>query len=115
MSGCDSLFFSPEIDSKPTARAASSPSGLDFSLRVPDEGISNPAEGASAGSDIEKTVVALPEGMTLNPSQAEGLEVCGEADLARESASSAPGQGCPEGSRIGTIEVETPSCSRASC
>ena len=108
MSGCDSLFFSPEIDSKPTARAASSPSGLDFSLRVPDEGISNPAEGASAGSDIEKTVVALPEGMTLNPSQAEGLEVCSEADLARETASSAPGQGCPEGSRIGTIEVETP-------
>ena len=104
--GCGKLFFSPRISSLPTTRAAQSPSGLDFALEVPDEGLSNP-EGI-AGSDIERAVVALPEGMTINPSQAEGLEVCTESRLAGETAFSAPGDGCPQASKIGTIEVETP-------
>ncbi len=105
-SGCAKLAFAPEISAAPTTRAATSPSGLDFSLDVKDEGLDNPT--GLAASDIERTVVTLPEGMTVNPSQAEGLETCSEADLAREGADSAPGEGCPEASKIGTIEVETP-------
>jgi hypothetical protein len=105
-SGCGELPFAPSISAKPTSRAASSPSGLDFSLDVPNPGLTNPAGRAAA--DIEKTVVTLPEGMTINPSQAEGLEVCTEADVARETSTSAPGEGCPQASKIGTIEVETP-------
>ena len=108
MIDCARLGFKPTIAAQPTSKAASSPTGLDFSLDVRDEGLTNPNEGAAAASDIEKAVVTLPDGMTANPSLAEGLEVCSEADLARETAFSEPGAGCPEASKIGTAEVETP-------
>jgi hypothetical protein len=106
--GCDRLSFAPTIAAQPTSRAAQSPTGLDFALDVEDEGLTNPHEGALAASDIEKTVVTLPKGMTINASQAEGLEVCSEEALARERSGSPPGEGCPEASKIGTIELETP-------
>ncbi len=106
MSGCGKLGFSPSIKAQPTSRAANSPSGLDFSLDVNDEGLTNPS--GLAASDIKKTVVTLPEGFTANPSIAEGLEVCTEAQLEAETAFSAPGAGCPNASKIGTVEVETP-------
>jgi hypothetical protein len=106
--GCGALNFSPSIVAKPTTRAAQSPTGLDFALNIQDEGLVNPADTATAQSDIRKAVVTLPEGMTANPSLAEGLAVCTETDLARETVDSGPGDGCPEASRVGTLEVETP-------
>ncbi len=106
MSGCSELRFSPTIDAVPTSRSAQSPTGLDFSLNVQDEGLLNP-EGL-AQSTIRKTEVTLQEGFTTNPSLAEGLNVCTEADLARESASSEAGSGCPNASKIGSVEIETP-------
>ena len=108
MGGCERLGFAPEISAVPTSAAATSATGLDFSLDVHDEGLTSGKQGAIADSDIERAEVALPEGMTVNPSQAEGLEVCTEADLASESAFAAPGEGCPQASKVGTIEVETP-------
>lgn len=108
MTGCTKLDFSPSIGAQPTSRAATSPSGLDFSLDVHDEGLTNPSDEAVTASDIEKSVVTLPEGFSVNPSIAEGLEVCTEADLARETFDSPPGAGCPNASKIGTVEVETP-------
>jgi hypothetical protein len=104
--GCSRLGFDPTITGQPTTRAASSPTGLDFSLDIDDEGLTNPS--GLADSDIKKTVVTLPAGMTANPSLAEGLNVCTEADLERETAQSSPGEGCPDESKIGTAEVETP-------
>jgi len=104
--GCSKLGFKPTIEAKPTAKAASSPTGLDFSLNTEDDGLSNP-EGI-ANADIEKAVVTLPEGMSANPSLAEGLEVCTMAQLDKETAFSEAGEGCPNASKIGTVEVETP-------
>jgi len=106
--GCGKLGFNPSITAQPTSKAAQSPSGLDFSLEVKDEGLTNPSEEATAHSDIRKVEVTLPEGFTTNPAIAEGLEVCTEAQLASEKAKSPPGAGCPNASKIGTVEVETP-------
>ena len=104
---CAALPFAPSISSAPGTKAASSPSGLDFSLDTDqNEGLSSP--DGTAAADIEKTVVTLPRGMTINPSQAEGLEVCSEEQLALETSQSEFGAGCPAASKIGTIEVETP-------
>jgi len=105
--GCSKLPFKPTISAKPTTKAASSPTGLDFSLDVKDEGLANPSYEAVAAADIEKAVVTLPQGFSANPSLAEGLEVCSEADLARETVGSAPGAGCPNASKIGTVDVES--------
>jgi hypothetical protein len=106
--GCGKLGFSPSISAAPTTKAAESPSGLDFSLDVADEGLTNPSEEATAQADIGRVEAVLPEGFTTNPAVAEGLAVCTEADLARETAFSDPGSGCPSASKIGTVEVETP-------
>jgi hypothetical protein len=104
--GCASLRFAPRAAAQPTSTSAQSPSGLDVNVDVNDEGIGNP-EG-SANSAIKKAVLTLPEGVTINPSQAEGLGVCSEAQLARERPDSAPGEGCPQASKIGTVEAESP-------
>jgi len=104
--GCAGLNFKPAITAKPTTLAAESPTGLDFSLNVHDEGLTNPT--GVANSEIRKAVVTLPEGFTTNPSIAEGLNVCTEAELARETPFSSPGDGCPEASKVGNVEVESP-------
>lgn len=106
MAACDKLRFEPRIGAAPTARSAESPSGLDFDLDMRDEGIANP--DGIAFSDTKKAVVTLPKGMTLNPSQAEGLATCSERQLAMETAASPPGAGCPQASKIGAVEVQTP-------
>jgi hypothetical protein len=106
MTGCDKLNFTPTIQAEPTTKAAQSPSGLDFSLDVNDEGLTNPT--GLAQSTIKKAEVQLPEGFTTNPAVAEGLNTCTEADLARETLNSEPGAGCPNASKLGTVEIETP-------
>jgi hypothetical protein len=103
---CGKLGFHPSISARPTSRAAQSPTGLDFSLDVEDEGLTSVT--GRRQSDIRKAIVTLPEGMTANPSVAEGLEVCSEDNLDDEALSSAPGEGCPQASKIGTLEVESP-------
>lgn len=107
MSGCEELDFEPQtFDSQPTSDRAESPAGLDFELTIDDEGIGNPT--GRAQSDMKKVVVTLPEGVTANPSLAEGLGVCSEAGFNSESLDSLPGQGCPQASKIGTVEAESP-------
>jgi hypothetical protein len=106
MEGCEGLEFEPHIAAAPTSGGAESPSGLDFNLDIDDKGLLSPT--GTAQSDIKKTVVTLPQGVTLNPSAAEGLAACSEANLAAETLTSEPGEGCPEASKVGDVEVETP-------
>ena len=106
MSECGAIGFSPQAKAKPTTDQAESPTGLDFSLKVEDEGLANPTGTAEA--DIRKAEVTLPEGMTLNPSVAEGLAVCTPAQFAAQGLDSKPGQGCPPASKVGTVEATTP-------
>ncbi|HEX3293623.1 MAG TPA: hypothetical protein VHR38_07775 [Solirubrobacterales bacterium] len=103
MTGCDKLGFAPTISSAPTTRSAESPSGLDFNLDVNDKGLTTPTSVAQ--SDIQKAVVTLPKGVTVNPSVAEGLAACAPGAYASEAINV---RGCPEASKIGNVEVETP-------
>jgi hypothetical protein len=104
--GCGKLGFNPRIEAEPTTKAAQSPTGLDFSLNVENEGLTS-SRGLSE-SDIKKAIVTLPEGLSTNPSVAEGLGVCTEANLEDETLAAAPGEGCPNASKVGTLEVESP-------
>jgi hypothetical protein len=104
--GCSKVGFAPRLAAKPTTDNAESPMGIEVSLEIDDEGIANPS--GIAQSDLKKAVVTLPKGVTANPSLAEGLAVCSPEDLARESLQSEPGEGCPEASKIGTVESESP-------
>jgi len=104
--GCGKLDFLPTIASQATTDSAETGTGLDFDLSFTDPGLTS-AKGI-AGSDMKRVVVTLPEGVTANPSLAEGLGVCTPADLDRETLAAAPGQGCPNASKIGTVAVRTP-------
>jgi len=106
LTGCQDLSFGPTHEAAPSTDWAESASGLAFDLAIEDEGISNP-DGIAA-SDILDAEVTFPVGMTVNPSVAEGLGACSPAQLAAESAFAAPGEGCPESAKLGTVEVETP-------
>ena len=63
---------------------------------------------AIAEGQAKKVEVTLPEGMTINPSQAEGLGVCSPAESRAETYNSGPGAGCPETAKIGNVKVDTP-------
>jgi hypothetical protein len=104
--GCDAVTFNPSDSSELTTSNAYSPTGLNFGLHVPTEGLLSPT-GLGEG-EAEKAVVTLPEGMSINPSAGAGLGVCTTADLARESLQLGFGEGCPNSSKVGTVEVKTP-------
>ncbi|HWO16445.1 MAG TPA: hypothetical protein VNM89_07010, partial [Solirubrobacterales bacterium] len=103
---CAGLGFDPEVTAAPTTPNAQSPSGFDFSIDVDDPGLTDP--DGSAESDIKKVLVTLPEGLSVNPSSADGLGACSESQLAKESASSDFGEGCPAASKVAEVEVQTP-------
>ncbi|HVD40076.1 MAG TPA: hypothetical protein VNC16_03615 [Solirubrobacterales bacterium] len=107
MVACNQVPFDPSVDAAPSGEQAGGPTGLDFELGMPNAGLLDPKAKAAEGQ-AKKVEVTLPEGMTVNPSQAAGLGACSSADYARETAGSLPGQGCPESSKIGSVEVETP-------
>ncbi|HEU4906613.1 MAG TPA: hypothetical protein VFT19_10950 [Solirubrobacterales bacterium] len=104
--GCEKVSFSPAVKAKPTTDSAETGTGLDVNIEFDDEGLKDPK--GTAQSQAKKVVVTLPEGMTLNPSAAEGLGVCTPADLDRETLGSQAGEGCPSGSKLGTVRVESP-------
>jgi hypothetical protein len=106
MSGCSKLGFSPQLKTKPTTASGESASGLDLSVAFHDEGLTSPS--GLAQSEIKKAVTALPAGMSVNPSSAAGLAACSKAGYEAESLSSAPGEGCPQASKVGEVEVESP-------
>jgi hypothetical protein len=104
--GCNRLAFSPSVQASPTTSSASSPSGLDVNLDFHDEGLTN-SEGLTQ-SRLKDTTVTLPPGLTVNPSSGVGLSGCTTEDFGRELLASAPGAGCPDSSKLGTVEITTP-------
>lgn len=104
--GCNQVPFNPSIGASATSKLASNPSGLEFQLDMPNSGLLS--KDAIAEGQAKKVEVTLPEGMTINPSQGEGLAGCLPADYARERYDSAPGEGCPDASKVGEVRVKTP-------
>ncbi len=101
--GCDKVPFNPDFGAQPTQKSAGSSSGLEVNLKFPTDGILNP-KGISQ-SHLKRAVVTLPEGMTANPSQAEGLGVCTPAQYA---AATVEDPGCPTTAKIGSVVIHTP-------
>ncbi len=106
LGSCGLLEFTPSATAKPTTSQGTTSSGLDFDLSLPNKGLDSP--NVTAASQLKRVEVVLPKGMSVNPSSAEGLGVCSEADLARETYNSAPDAGCPETSKLGSVKATTP-------
>jgi sugar lactone lactonase YvrE len=99
--GCAALDFTPSITVAPDTAMADSPSGLDVNLEVPQ----NETESGLATSSLENTTVELPAGVSVSPSAANGLEACSEAQIGLHNSEVAQ---CPNGSKIGTVEITSP-------
>jgi len=108
--GCAQVPFEPSLEARPTTDVADSPTGLHADLHI-----AQPQDPATPGeADLRKTVVSLPEGLTINPSGANGLGSCSEAQVGymgkaggTDRFSNAPAD-CPDAAKIGTAEVNTP-------
>lgn len=103
LGSCPGLEFHPSPEGFLIDDKASSPSGYNFRLRDENQGLSDPTRRASP--PVKQVVVGLPKGVTVNPSVGAGLLTCSPAQFAAETAGSAPGAGCPNGSKIGEFSV----------
>lgn len=106
LNSCNQIPFIPKVTALPSNGFAGGASGLSFELQMPNSGLLDP--NAISEGQAKKVEVTLPTGMTINPSQAEGLAACTPAQYAQETASSSPGAGCPQASKIGSVRVTTP-------
>jgi hypothetical protein len=101
--GCDELPFDPSFSAQPDSSMADSPTGLRVNLGFPTDGLEDPDGLATA--QLRDAHVTLPEGMTINPSGANGLAACTDAQAG--FGSSSPVQ-CPDASKIATVTATTP-------
>jgi hypothetical protein len=102
---CGGLAFSATPAGQLSDTKASSPAGYNFRLEVDNSNLTNPGQRVSPPT--KKAVVALPDGVSVNPSVGAGLGVCTPAQYAAETAFSSVGEGCPNASKIGDFEVRS--------
>jgi len=96
LTGCEQLSMSSSLAVAATTTRQDSPAGYEVLLHVPQN--ERPYELATPA--LERVSITLPQGTSLNPGLANGLQACEPARLGENR--------CPEASRIGTAEVITP-------
>jgi len=108
--GCESLKFEPSIGAALDTARVDSPAGLTVHLHFPLEGLDVP--GSLVPSDMKDATVTLPEGLVVNPGQANGLVECGETEASlRTLPNGQENDGpavCPAASRVGTARIKSP-------
>jgi hypothetical protein len=144
---CQSLGFSPDLDLAPTSSQADGASGLQAVLDVPqnnnapanvshDPGDVNDQSAGAPGhwrsdagratAHLDDSVVVLPDGVSVNPSAAAGLQACSDGGVGVrgfdgtngrvlfndgdpfDQDGAADGADCPDESKIGAVTVKTP-------
>ncbi len=100
LSGCGSLLFEPSYALTSATTASDLPNEITTTVAEPN------APTARAQSQVKTGTITLPEGMTLNPSAAHGLEACTVAQARIHSE--VFGSACPAGSEIGTVSLNVP-------
>jgi hypothetical protein len=103
--GCDRLSLPASFTAEPTTDRAYAPTGLNVGLDIHqtyDNGY------GLASSTLNRAVVTLPEGMTVNPSAGAGLGACTLDEFAEEGIEAVAGRGCPNDSKLGSVRIKTP-------
>jgi hypothetical protein len=76
LTGCDELPFTPSIQVTPETTSASTSTGVNVHVHLPQDTTDNGS--GLAESAVKDITVALPEGLAVNPSGANGLSACNE-------------------------------------
>jgi hypothetical protein len=134
LTGCNQLPFAPSVEVAPDVQQASTASGLTFDVHVPQETSEN-ASGLTSAT-VKDITIALPQGVSINPAGANGVQGCSETQIGFEgwkefNSESEPGSKtplfssrlseplepgpnlgaegfCPSASKIGTVRIATP-------
>ncbi|MBS1887291.1 MAG: hypothetical protein JSU06_08890 [Actinobacteria bacterium] len=100
--GCENVPFNPEI-----AVTADGPKAVDSpEPTTVDVGIPWDPSAPIANSYLKVAKVTLPEGMGINPSSGNGLQACTDAQFHYHTNAAVE---CPAASKIGSVDIETPS------
>jgi hypothetical protein len=100
-SGCGSVLFEPGINVSTAGDEVDTPQQTTVNVTIPWD-----PNKATANSYLKVAKVTLPEGMGLNPASANGLVACSDAQFHYHEDTAVE---CPAASRIGSVEVQTPS------
>ena len=98
---CNTIPFNPSIGVEPGTKLVDSPAGAVTEVTLPVE--PNPA--GQETSTMRTARVALPQGMGLNPSAANGLQACTDAQFGKGTRNPVA---CPPASKVGTATLVTP-------
>jgi hypothetical protein len=131
MAYCERLSFTPEITVRPETLSADRPVGIEMSIRSPQLG----DEAIVATPPLRDASVMLPQGVSINPAVAGGLQACdatgpaginfptgmgasgGSLDPSETGPGEEPGPSgesqlapghCPSESIVGDVEASTP-------
>jgi hypothetical protein len=99
---CDSIPYDPALDVDPGTAQTNSPAGVTVDIDIPHYSL---GESEQQTSTTKASKVTLPLGMGLNPSAANGLQVCTDAQFGKGTRNPVA---CPAASQIGTVTVDSP-------
>ena len=101
VTGCDKLEFGPTLDVTTSSTEAGAPNAHKVSISVPQsmapDGVGTPP--------LRDATVTFPEGTTISPPSADGLDACSDAQIGLKSKAV---EQCPDASKIGTVDLVTP-------
>jgi len=112
--GCDKVPFDPGVGINPGTDEVDSPAAATVTTTLPFDPAKEGGEvrvngkGETEGiaqSHVRKAEITLPVGMGLNPAGAQGLVACTD-DQFKKGVRTYTNE-CPEGSKIGTVDVES--------
>lgn len=98
LSGCGELGFEPRLEVGLSDPVADSPTGAELKVLLPQ----NADPDGRASSQPRAVSLAMPEGVSISPAGAAGLDACSDEQLGIgiEVAAS-----CPPSSRVGSVEL----------
>jgi hypothetical protein len=99
---CETIPYEPSLEVEPNTTEVNSPAGASVEIGVPHL---LPGENEQDSSDTRTARVTLPAGMGINPSAANGLQTCSDAEFGKGTEEPV---GCPAASKIGTVTIESP-------
>jgi hypothetical protein len=107
--GCDTVPFEPSIAMDAGTGNVDSPSPATVDVKLPFDSAKEGGEGQSQ-SYVRKAEVIMPKYMGLNPSGAQGLVACTDAQFKKNVRDY--NNECPDASKVGTAFVESPPIER---
>ncbi|HEU4707610.1 MAG TPA: hypothetical protein VFS64_10515 [Solirubrobacterales bacterium] len=97
---CGTIPYEPTIAVDPGTAQTNSPAAADVRIDVPHL----KEEDGQDSSHTREATVTLPAGMGINPSAANGLQVCTDAEFGKGSTNPV---GCPAASIVGRAKIES--------